>query len=470
MKSAGLSTFALVMLITGAVDSIRNLPAASLFGSTLIFFFIFSAIVFLIPSALVSAELAGDSNEKSGIFQWVKSAFGEKAAFLAIWLQWVTNLVWFPTILSFIAGLIAYLIHPSWAQNKLFLVITILTIFWSLTLLNLKGLSVSARFTSICTIIGMALPMLIIIGLAIAWLIQGKPSQVHFNAANIFPSFSHVDSWISLTAIMTAFAGMELSAVHIRDIKNPQQTFPKALYISVWIILFTMIFGSLAIAIVLPQHQISLVNGVMQAFTYFFAAYHIEWFIPMIAAMILLGSLGGIISWVISPAKGLLQAAQLDYLPDFLKKVNTHGVASNLLLTQAVIVSLVCCAFLFMPSVSGSYWLLTALSTQLYMLMYIMMFLAGICLRYKRQAISQTFTIPGGKIGSWLVCILGLIGCTITIVVGFFPPDGIDVGSVIHYEVIFCSGMVVMIFPILFFYIYKHKKNKLDSKFVMDVA
>src|ERR1700723_1915810 len=98
-----LNSFALTLLITGAIDSIRNLPAAALFGSTLIFFFIFSAIVFLIPTALVSAELAA-SMEEGGIYQWSRSAFGNRVGFLAVWLQWINNVVWFPTILSFIAG------------------------------------------------------------------------------------------------------------------------------------------------------------------------------------------------------------------------------------------------------------------------------------------------------------------------------------------------------------------------------
>ena len=52
-----------------------------------------------------------------------------------------------------------------------------------------------------------------------------------------------------------------------------------------------------------------------------------------------------------------------------------HGVAANLLITQAVIVSFICLAFLLMPSISGSYWLLTALNIQLYMIMYVMMFI-----------------------------------------------------------------------------------------------
>jgi amino acid transporter len=464
MKSAGLTTFALVMLITGAVDSVRNLPAASLFGSTLIFFFIFSAIVFLIPTALVSAELTASSSEKSGIYHWVRSAFGDKAAFLAIWLQWVSNLVWFPTMLSFVAGMTAYLFDPSLAQNKFYLVSVILATFWLLTLFNTKGLQVSAKMTSFCTLFGLALPMLLIIALAIVWIIKGNPVQIHFTLGNILPSFTHVNSWISLTAIMTAFAGMELSAVHIKDISNPQKTYPRALFISVWLILVTMILGSLSIAVVLPQSQISLVNGVMQSFAAFMHAYHIDWFTPVIAFMLLLGSLGGIVSWVISPAKGLLQAAQIGYLPEFLQKVNEHGVAVNLLITQAVIVSLVCCGFLLMPSISGSYWLMTALSTQLYILMYVMMFVSALWLRFKKpqsakQIKNPTFKIPGGKFGIWAVCILGFIGCGITLAVGFFPPDGIDVGSVWHYEMLFCSGMLAMIMPVLGFYYYKNRKQ-----------
>ena len=261
---AKLSTFALVMLIIGAVDNIRNLPAAALFGSTLIFFFIFSAIVFLIPSALVSAELASSWTEKGGICYWIKLAFGDRCAFMAIWLQWIANLVWFPTILSFLAGVVAYLINPELVHSKFYVISVILIIFWSLTLINLKGIHVSAKFVAFCTITGMAIPMALIIGLAIAWVLLGHPLQVNFNASTLWPSFSHINSWVSLTAIMTAFAGMELSAVHIKEINNPQKTFPRALYISVWLILATMILGSLAIAIVLPKDQINLVNGVMQ--------------------------------------------------------------------------------------------------------------------------------------------------------------------------------------------------------------
>ena len=92
-SSEKISVLALVLLITGAIDSIRNLPAAALFGSSLIFFFIFSAIVFLIPVALVSAELSSTwSHEEGGIYSWVKHAYGENFAFFTIWLQWINQI------------------------------------------------------------------------------------------------------------------------------------------------------------------------------------------------------------------------------------------------------------------------------------------------------------------------------------------------------------------------------------------
>lgn len=222
-KLAGLSVFAVVMLISGAIDSIRNLPATAFFGSSLIFFFLFSAGVFLIPVALVSAELSSRFTEKGGIFHWIRAGIGEKTAFLAIWLQWINTMVWFPTILSFFIGTATYFISPALVQNKIYLISIILTTFWLLTWMNLKGLQFSAKFSSFCAVVGMLIPMGLIILLAVIWLVSGKPLQIHFTATDMLPSLKRVDNWVSLTAIMTAFLGMELATVHIKDVANPQK-------------------------------------------------------------------------------------------------------------------------------------------------------------------------------------------------------------------------------------------------------
>lgn len=462
-SSEKISMLALVMLITGAIDSIRNLPAAALFGPTLIFFFIFAAIVFLIPVALVAAELSATwADEEGGIYSWVQNSFGENWAFFTIWLQWINTMVWYPTMLSFIAGTFAYLINPELAQNKYFLVAVILICFWSLTFLGLNGLKASAKFASFAAIFGMIIPMGLIIFLALVWIIQGNDIAINLDFNSMIPKLNNINSWVSLTAIMTSFLGMELACVHVRNVENPKRNFPRAILYSVILILITMIFGSLAIAFIVPQQEINLVSGVMQTFNNFFRAYHLSAFLPLVVVSLLIGSLGSMVNWIISPAKGLLIAANQGFLPRGLYKLNKKGIASRILILQGVLVTLLCSGFLLLPSINAIYWLLTDLSTELYILMYVMMFLAAINLKQKFSHLPRPFSIPGGNPGYYATCFIGLIGCIITLVVGFFPPEiTLNFGSVSQFQLIFASGIALMLTPALFFLIYKKVNDRL---------
>ena len=113
-----------------------------------------------------------------------------------------------------------------------------------------------------------------------------------------------------------------------------------------------MILGSLAIAIVLPRSEISLVQGIMQALNSFLQAYHLSYLLPVLVIMILIGSVGSMINWIISPAKSLLVAADHGFLPRWLCKLNKHNIASRILILQAILVTLLCSGFLFLPSVA----------------------------------------------------------------------------------------------------------------------
>ncbi|NDA63836.1 MAG: amino acid permease, partial [Chitinophagia bacterium] len=112
-KNKVLSAFSLTMITVGSVDSIRNLPTTAIFGAQLVAFFIFGALFFLLPTALVSAELAAGLPREGGIYVWVRRAFGKRMGFLAIWLQWAENVIWYPTLLSFLAATFGYLIAPD---------------------------------------------------------------------------------------------------------------------------------------------------------------------------------------------------------------------------------------------------------------------------------------------------------------------------------------------------------------------
>lgn len=446
-KKHALTIFSLTMITVGSVDSIRNLPATALFGSQLISFFIMGALFFLIPTALISAELASGWAKQGGIYIWVKEAFGKKTGFLAIWLQWIENVIWYPTILSFVAGTIGYLINPALTSNPYFLWLVIVSSFWGATLINMQGMRSSALFSNVCAISGLLLPMGLIISLGALWLLGGNSSQVQFDTQSISPHWHDQTLWVSLTAIMMSFCGIEIATVHANDVNDPQHAFPRALIYSVLIILSTLILGSLAIAVVLPHEKINLVAGIMQAFDAFFSQYHLTWFMPLVALMLVMGGLGGVSNWIIAPTKGLLVAGEDGNLPQFFLQSNRQGAPISMLIIQAIIVTFLSALFLFMPSVNGSYWLLTALAAQLYMLMYLLMFAAAVKLRFSAPNQPRAFRIPGGIAGMLVVAGVGCIGAITTLVVSFIPPDGINVGSVMRYELTLIIGLIIMCLP-----------------------
>lgn len=454
-KLGKITFFALVLLIVSSIDSNRNLPSSAIFGAPLIFFFLFAAIFFLFPSALVAAELSAAFPEEGGIYHWVRLAFGESFGMLAIWLQWINTVVWYPTILSFIAGTLTYLFDPALLNNKAYMICVIAAIFWGLTFVNLFGLTISARINTVFATIGTIFPMLLLIVLGIFWAASGNKFQIPITMDAIVPSLSKLDTWTALEAVMGSFLGMELSGVHVTNVPHPQKTFPKALLLSAVYILATMLFGSLTIAVVLPASQINLAGGLMQVFDSFFQVFHLGALVPFMSFLIVVGSIGGMINWLISPAKGLLHASHYGFLPPFFTKANSHGVAGRILIIQALLVSFFCAILLLLPSVNAFYWFLTALSNCLYMSMYILMFLSVYKLR--SYSMERAFKIPGGKFGLGIISLMGLIGATLTIIFGFVPPSNVNVGSSLKYTSMIALGNLILILPVFFLIRYKKR-------------
>ena len=440
-KTLGLFTLAMIN-VAAAGGGVKNWPVTAIYGLSSIVYIILAAIVFFIPVSLVAAELATGWPKAGGVFVWVKEAFGHRTGFLAIWLQWIENVVWYPTILSFIAATIAYIFVPELANNNYYLISLILVVFWLTTLANLLGMRTSGWISTGGVILGTFIPAAFIITMGCIWFFTGKPLQIDFSTKNLLPDFSNADQIGFFTGVILGLAGMEMSAVHARDVKNPQRDYPRAILISVILILGLSILGVLSIAIVIPKGEISLVAGSLQAFSYFVESYGLKWMTPYMAALIALGAIGSLSTWVVGPCKGLLAAAENGDLPPKFRQVNKKGMPLAILIFQGVIVTLLSLVFLFMPSVNSGFWVLSVLAAELYLVMYILMFAAAIKLRYKKPDVPRAYSIPGGKIGLWIVTGIGIINCIFAMVVGFIPPEQIGSGNTFAYVGLLLLGVV----------------------------
>ncbi|MGC1182753.1 APC family permease [Legionella sp.] len=449
-----LSVFSLVMINVIAVDSLRTLPISAKLGLSLVSYYIIAAFVFFIPVALVAAELATTYPNTGGIYVWVREAFGKRIGFITIWLQWIYNVVWYPTILAFIAATLSYLIAPELANNKFYLLGTVLGLFWLFTLLNCFGMKVSSIISIIGATIGTVLPMLLIIGLAIIWAIQGKPMAVDYPSSWL-PNFESIGNISLFAAVLFGLIGMEMSAVHAEEVKNPQRDYPRALLYSTLIIISTLSLGSLAIIVVVPNESLSVVSGLIDAYSIFFKAYQMPWMTLVIAVFIILGGLSGVSAWIIGPTKGLLVSAIDGSLPVRFARTNKYGAPTAILFTQAIIVSILSTVFILLPSINAAYWMLSDLCAQMALLVYVIMFAAAIKLRYSKPNQPRGYKIPGGNKVMWTLSGLGILCCISVILVGFVPPSQIPIGNVFIFESFLGGGLILFVL-IPWFFAKKH--------------
>ncbi len=431
------------MINVVAINSLRNLPLSAEYGFSLIFYYLLAGVLFFLPASLVSAELATAWPEKGGLYVWVREAFGKKVGFFTICLQWFYNICWFPTIMSFIAATLAYCINPDLTNNKTYMFFTVFSLFWLMTFINFLGIKISSLFSTLTAIFGTLLPMFIIIVLGYVWLQTDNPIAITFSWNNFFPDLSQANNLVLLTTILFGLIGMEMSAYHANEVKNPQKDYPKAIFWSGLMIITPLIAASLAIALVIPQSQLSILVGLLQAFEFFFTSFHLQWMMPIIAALIVFGCMGGVHAWILGPSKGVLIAGQDGALPKRLSTTNKSGVPVPILLLQGILFTLVSFIFLILPTATTAFWILADASAILALFVYIIMFAAAIRLRYKYPAVKRSFTIPGKKWGLWLTCIAGLFSCIFTAILGFLPPSQIPVGNLLVYEMILISGVLI---------------------------
>jgi putative glutamate/gamma-aminobutyrate antiporter len=461
-KKRFMNVFLLALLNLSVMSSLRNLPIVSEYGYGSLFFYFLVALVFLFPAALISAELATGWNQTGGVYIWVKEAFGPMWGFFAVWMQWIHNVTWFPAILAFSAATFAYVFDPELANNKVYIISCILIGFWGMTLYNSLGLKFSTWFSAIGVVAGTIIPGFLIIALGVSWIVGGHTVEIEFSLDTLIPKMNDIQNIVFLSGLFLAFGGLEVSAVHAKEVQNPQRNFPRAILIAAVLCFVVYTLGALAIAYVIPQDQISLVGGVMEAFRIFFVNNNVEYLLTPIAIMIVYGAVGELNAWIIGPIRALHATSKHGDLPPIFQKVNRHGMPMNLLIFQGFIVTVASFVFLFMPSASAAFWILSAMSIQIYLVMYVLMFLAAIKLRYSHPHIERPYRIPYHKKGIWFVAGLGVLSSTFAFFVSFVPPGQLPTGNIYFYEGFLIIGIALM--SLIPFLIYFFRKKSWHAK------
>ena len=463
-KSNGfkLSVMTLAIMNVTAVVSLRGLATEAVYGIQSAFYYLFAAIVFLIPTAMVAAELAAMfSGKQGGVFRWVGEAFGARFGFLAIWLQWIQSTIWYPTVLTFGAVSIAFIgFNPeadaALASNRLFTLIVVLVIYWVATFISLKGIGWVGKVSKWGGIIGTIIPAALLIILAAVYLLSGGVNNLNMKEG-FFPDLTNFNNLVLASSIFLFYAGMEMMGIHVMEVDNPKRNYPRAIIIGSLVTVLIFILGTFSLGIVVPAKEISLTQTLLIGFDNYFKYLHISWMGPIIAIALVFGVLAGVLTWVAGPSKGIFTVGRAGYLPPFFQKTNKQGVQRNILLVQGVIVTILGLLFVVMPSVQSFYQILSQLTVLLYLIMYMLMFASAITLRYKLPKLERPFRLGAKGNGlMWILGGLGFCGSLLAFVLSFIPPSQIAVGSNTVWFLVLILGAIL--FVVIPFIIYANRK------------
>ncbi len=454
-SGALISTGAMTVMIITTVVSLRGLPSQAEFGIQSIFYYLFAAIVFLIPFSMVCAELASTYTHSGGLYRWVAEAFGPKWGWSAMYLEWQTLVIWFPAVLMFAAVSLAYIFWPEsfdakLSANKIYTLIVVLAVYWITNFIAFRGMKSSKILSTLGGLFGTIVPGAVLIILGVAYLCMGKP--IMLTHESFFPDFTKIGTIVLAASIFLFYGGMEMNAVHVQNMKDPARQFPRAMFLAVAVIVLLFVFATLAIGFVVPAKDINLLASLLVAYNDLWAAVGVPWLGNVMALLITFGVIGQVSVIIAGPSTGLVAVGESGYLPRSLQNTNSRGVNKPILYVQAIFVSVLSLVLVVLPSVESAYQIMSQMATVIYLILVLMIYFAFIRLRRTQPQKRRGFRVPGGKFGEVIVAGIGILGAIVAMILSFIPPSQINTGSpVVYVLIIFCGALLFFCVPLIVF-------------------
>jgi amino acid transporter len=424
LKLRDLALFNLV-----AILGLRHLATSAKFGPGSLILWIIAAVFFFIPQGLAVIELSSRFPKEGGIYFWTKRALGEGHGFLCGWCYWINNIMYYPNLLISTAVIATYVIgegETGLSDKWSYVLPATLISLWFAAAINIVGLG-TGKWLQNAGGIGTYIPGIIIILLGLYGLMTGEPSNP-IDSETIKPDFTNLPSLNLLATVAFAFAGLELASTMGDEVENPGRNLPRSIFISAPLIAFAYILGTGAVLWLVPNQDINLVSGFLQAIAN--GARRVSeslwWLAPLCAALYAIGTLGGVGAWLNGPARVAFVIGLDRYFPKGFGRVHPRWRTPYVaILVQAALATI----FLFISvlgkgtNVEEVYLILLDTQLLVYFIPYLYLFIVFLIHRRRGEADKEVILAPGGTVGAWVI---GLSGAALTLfamIVATIPPE-----------------------------------------------
>ena len=192
---------------------------------------------------------------------------------------------------------------------------------------------------------------------------------------------------------------------------------------------------------------------------------------PIFTILLVTGLAAALVQIIGGPSRGLLVAGrQGGNLPPLLQKENANRMPVAIILSQAVISSILALGYGVLGSVQNAWFMFALIQTNMTLIMYIMLFAAVIKLRFTRKHTPRPYEIPGRWVGLWAVTGVGFLVCLLGILISFKPTsEAGDMPTALYVVILFAGTGSFVLMPFIF-WIFKRPSWKSSHELDRELA
>jgi amino acid transporter len=415
IKSLGL--WDVVFMNVVAVVGMRWIARGARTGPASVPLWILAWIAFFVPLALAIAALARRYPDQGGMYVWVRRAFGQGHGFICGWCLWVNNLFYFPSLLLFAAANFAAMGGPAWAAlgaSRWYSIGFVLAGIWIAAAVSIVGLNLGKWLQNAGTL-GVWIPAGLLIACGMFALVRFG-SATPFTPSSMVPEGPVLDTLGLWSAMCFAFSGFEISSLVGQEVRDPERTIPRAVFIAGAITTLVYIAGSASVLFAVPASSLKELSGITDAVQLVTQRVGLSGFAVLTGGLLALNGLAGTATWTAGAARVPFAVGVDAAMPRAFAKLHpVYRTPHVALIVQSLASSAIFLASVFLTvagrstSIQEAYDILVNLTILIYFVPYLYLFAA------------QVRLLP--ETPRWAP-ILGFAATAVSLALTFIPPPG----------------------------------------------
>jgi len=403
------------LFTVSAILVVDQLTASASIGVAAIGWWVLTIVLFLVPSGLITAELATAYPEQGGIYAWVRRAYGRRWAARTTYWYWVNVALWMPSVYLLFTGV---LVGLFWTDASVFAQSMVaIVMVWVTVLVGTQTLSVGKSVTNANAVIKAVVILTIGIGGIVLTVRHGAANP--FGVAKMLPDLGLAK--VFLPVLVYQLLGFELVSSMSDELKDPRRDVLRGIFRSAGILSVFYILGTVGILLSMPLEKIGLTEGLVETFKAVFGDDSI-W--PWILGLGVVATyFGNMVTWSLGANRSAVEAAHDGELPPMLRSETRRGAPLWAFVISGVIATAVLLfAGIFIKTQDNLYFALFASSSAIFLLPYLLLFPAVLRLRRLDPERPDSFRVPGGRLGVWAAVVLATGSILASLVLFLWTP------------------------------------------------